>query len=137
MKQWQKGHLLNYPEGTLYYYGDNRLNIISPLVLGSRLYNDYHQDFSDQLIEEVDENNFGSTVSLLKDFFSDDSYDFYDSVIGLSERYRDYFRQQDIVLNNEVMEVVYDDDGSDIQEAWDTGDEFLGGGYDTPYNGQK
>lgn len=133
----QKGHLLNYPEGTLYYYGDNRLSIISPLVLGSRLYNDYHQDFSDQLIEEVDENNFGSTVSLLKDFFSDDSYDFYDSVIGLSERYRDYFRQQDIVLNNEVMEVVYDDEGNDIQEAWDNGDEFLGGGYDTPYNGQK
>ena len=132
-----KGHLLNYPEGVLYYYSDNQIKLISPLVLGSRLYNDYHEDFSDELIEEVDDENLSSTISLLREFFDDSSYDFYDSIIGLSERYRDYFRQQDIVLNDEAMEVVYDDDGDDIQEAWNTGDEFLGGGYDSPYNGQK
>ncbi len=132
-----KGHLLNYPEGILYHYGDNKIKLISPLVLGSRLYNDYHEDFSDQLIEEVDDENLSSTISLLKDFFNDDSYDFYDAVIGLSERYRDYFRQQDMILNNDDMVVVYDDNDDDIQDAWNTGDEFLGGAYDTPYNGQK
>lgn len=131
----QKGTLLNYPEGTLYSYGNGEIKIISPLILGCRLYNDYKGTFTDDLIGEINDDNLDDQMQRLSEFFKDDSFDFYDAVIGLSNRYRDYFRKANIVLSNEMMNVVYDEDGEAIQDAWDTGDEFLGRSYDTPYSG--
>lgn len=131
----QKGILLNYPEGTLYSYGNGNINITSPLVLAARLYNDYNADLTGELIGEIDENNLDESLNILSDFLKDNSFDFYDAILGLSDRYRDYFRRSDVILNDEAMAIVYDDDSEGIQDAWDNGDEFLGGTFDTPYTG--
>ncbi len=131
----QLGILLTYPEGTLYSYRDGRVVITDPLVLASRMYNDYNKEITDDLIGEIDENNYYEVFELVKNFFQDDGFDFENAVIDLSSRYRDYLRKSNTIFNGEVKSVVYDGDGVLIQEAWDNGDSFLGGTYDTPYTG--
>ena len=129
----QKGILLTYPEGTLYSYSNGKISITSPLILGAKMYNDFHEDIADNLIGEITDDNLDDSVNLMSGLFSDDNYDFYGSVLDLSNRYRDYFRQSKAILDDEEMSIVYDDDGSIIQDAWDGGDSFLGGSFDTPH----
>lgn len=126
----QKAVLLNYPEGTLYSYNRDSLNITYPLLLAVKIYNDIEGD----VIEDIGEDTL-ELSSNLKSYFNSD-VDILDEVILLSDRYRDYFRKQNITLNNESMKIVDDYDGDIIQDAWDVGDEILGGGYDTPYSGK-
>lgn len=125
----QKAILLNYPEGTLYSYDRDSLNITYPLLLAVRMYN----DLEGGVIDSIDDDNAMELVGNLKKYFSGE-VDFLDEVILLSDRYRDYFRKQNITLNNNSMKIVDDYDGDIIQDAWDAGDEVLGGGLDTPYS---
>lgn len=131
----QKGTLLNYPEGTLYSYGDGKIRITSPYILGSRMFNDYNQYISSDLIGEVTIENIADVNHVLTNFFQDDSFNFEDTVLDLSARYRDYMVQNDIILTDEVMDVVYDTDGRNIQVAWNNGDGILGSSYEIPYVG--
>lgn len=128
----QKGILLNYPEGTLYSYGDNEIKITSPLVLGVQIYNNVN---GDRTIDEVNENDLEPLVLTLSEFFRDDYFDFEAEVYTLADRYRDYSRQRGIVLDVEYPDIKYDAGCEVIQEAWVSGDEVLGGTYDTPYSG--
>lgn len=131
----QKGTLLNYPEGTLYSYGEGKIRITSPYILGSRMFNDFNRYISSDLIGAVNASNLGDVTNALKNFFADDSFNFEDTVLDLSARYRDYMVQNDVILNDEVMDVVYDTDGRDIQVAWNNGDGILGSSYEIPYVG--
>lgn len=127
----QKGILLTYPEGTLYSYSDEVIKITSPLILGVQIYN----GISDEYIDTIDEANIHPLILDLSDFFRDENIDFYDEVLLLADRYRDYTRKKGIILDNEFIDVVFDSDGDEIQEAWLAGDEILGSTYDTPYSG--
>lgn len=132
----QKGSLLKYPEGTLYFYGDDAIKIISPVLLACRMYNDFYSSFSDDLIIDVTDDNSENVMRRLKKFFDDEDIDFEDTVLILASKYKNSFENSGIVLNNEMMKVIYDSDGSDIQDAWNTGDEVLGGTFDSWYGGE-
>lgn len=135
----QKAILFTYPEGTLYSYGNvdgkKAIKIISPYVLGSRMFNDFHQYISTELINNISEQNINEVAEILTNFFKDDSFIFEDAALDLSVRYRDYLRQNNVVLANENMKIVYDEDGSEIEKAWDSGDGVLGSSYEAPYSG--
>lgn len=133
----QKGTLLNYPEGTLYSYGDEQIRITSPYILGSRMFNDFYKYLSVESIGQVTSENINYVNTTLTDFFADDSFDFEDTVLDLSARYRDYKVQTGkfLDLDKGFKEIVYDDDGRDIQIAWDKGDGILGSSYEIPYVG--
>lgn len=130
----QKGILLNYPEGTLYAYGNDEIRITSPLVLGVQIYNSVN---SDEPITEINDENIDSVKLSLKEFFRDEDFSFYDEVMSLVGSYRDYVRKNDIVINTEFTNVIRDDASEMIQDAWVSGDEVLGGTFDTPYTGGK
>ena len=129
----QKGVLLNYPEGTLYSYKEDVIKITSPLVLGVHIYNTVN--LYNQPINMIDEEKPDSLVNTLSKFFEDDDVDFLSEVLTLSDKYRDYIRKGDIHLNIELPKIEFDSESSDIQDAWLSGDEVLGGTYDTPYSG--
>lgn len=129
----QKGILLNYPEGTLYSYGDGNVRITSPLILGSKMFNDFNQYISDELIGEVTDQNVNDVMKTLSSFFEDDSFNFADTALDLSVRYSDYMLENNIVLNNETMNIVYDNDGEALRKAWDSGTGVLGSSYEIPY----
>lgn len=128
----QKGILLNYPEGTLYAYGDDEIRITSPLVLGVQIYNNVNPE---EAITEVDENNLDSLMPVLSGFFRDESFSFYDEVMSLVSSYRDYVRKNDVTLGTEFSSIIFDTESNAIQEAWISGDEVLGETFDTPYTG--
>ena len=128
----QKGILLNYPEGTLYAYGDDEIMITSPLVLGIQIYNSVNEE---EPITEIDENDLGPLLLTLSEFFREESFNFYDESMALVGSYRDYVRKNDIVLKTEVSHIVFDTESSAIQDAWVSGDEVLGSTFDTPYTG--
>lgn len=128
----QRGILLNYPEGTLYSYGDNQIRITSPLVLGVQIYNNVNQE---QMISEIDEADLEPLILTLSEFYRDDYFEFEDEVYGLADKYRDYMRRKDISLTNENLDIIFDSECDEIQDAWILGDEVLGGTYDTPYSG--
>lgn len=130
----QKGILLNYPEGTLYAYGNDEIRITSPLVLGVQIYNSVN---SDDPITEINGDNIADITSSLKEFFRDEEFSFYDEVMSLVGSYRDYVRKNDIVINTEFSKVIHDTDSEMIQDAWVSGDEVLGSTFDTPYTGGK
>lgn len=129
----QKGVLLNYPEGTLYSYGEGNIRITSPLILGRRMFNDFNQYISDDLIGDITEQNTNEVIKTLSNFFEDDSFNFADTALDLSVRYSDYMLENNVVLNNETMNIVYDNDGNDLCKAWDTGVGVLGSSYEIPY----
>ncbi len=135
----QKAILFTYPEGTLYSFGEvdssKVVKITSPYVLGSRLFNDFHQYISSDLIGDISSQNVDEVSKLLTNFFSDDSFDFEEAAFDLSVRYRDYVAQNDMDFDSEVEGVVYDVDGNDIKNAWDSGDGVLGSSYEVPYGG--
>ena len=126
----QKGILLTYPEGTLYSYSEDSIKITSPLILGLQIYN----NINEEKIDTIDEANINSLVWDLTQFFKDDSLDFENEVLLLADKYRDYIRKKDFILDNEFIDVVFDTDGDEIQDAWLFGDEMLGSTYDTPYS---
>ena len=128
----QKGILLNYPEGTLYAYGENEVRITSPLVLGVEIYNSVNVD---NPITEIDENDLEPLILTLSEFFRDSEFDFYNETLTLVDKYRDYVRKNDISLSAEVSSIKFDFESELIQDAWALGDEVLGGTFDTPYSG--
>lgn len=128
----QKGILLNYPEGTLYAYGDNAINVTSPLVLGLEIFNSINHEAP---IEEVDVDDISDVLLTLSEFYRDENFSFYDQVMTLVGSYRDYVRKNDINLGTEVSKVVLDTESNMIKSAWKSGDSVLGGTYDTPYTG--
>lgn len=130
----QKGILLNYPEGTLYAYGNDEIKITSPLVLGVQIYNSVN---SDEPITEINGDNMDEVTLSLKEFFRDEDFSFYDEVMSLVGSYRDYVRKNDIVISTEFSDVIHDTDSEMIQDAWVSGDEVLGSTFDTPYTGGK
>ena len=128
----QKGMLLNYPEGTLYAYGDDVINITSPLVLGVEIFNNVN---SEAPIEDVDASDLDDVILSLSEFYRDENFNFYDQTMTLVGSYRDYVRKNDINLGTEVSKVVLDTESNMIKNAWQSGDSVLGGTYDTPYTG--
>lgn len=128
----QKGILLNYPEGTLYAYGDGAINVTSPLVLGLEIFNKVN---SDAPIVDVDEHDLDDALLTLSEFYRDENFSFYDQVMTLVGSYRDYVRKNDVILGTEVSNVILDNESNMIKSAWKTGDSVLGGTYDTPYTG--
>lgn len=128
----QKGILLNFPEGTLYAYGDDEILITSPLVLGVQMFNSFNDD---EPITEINEGDASSLLATLNEFFRDEDFSFEDEVFSLVDRYRDYVRKNDIKLITEVKNIVLDSESNTIQDAWASGDEVLGSTFDTPYTG--
>ena len=128
----QKGILLNYPEGTLYAYGDDAIKIISPLVLGIQMFNNVN---SEEPIEDFDDSDLNSIIMMLKEFYRNENFDFYDETMNLVGSYRDYVRRNDISLGTDFSKVIFDTESNMIKEAWKSGDSVLGGTYDTPYTG--
>lgn len=128
----QKGILLNYPEGTLYAYGDDAINITSPLVLGVQIFNNVN---SLAPIDDINENDLKTLVGTLSSFYRDENFDFYDQTMLLVGSYRDYVRRNKIVLGTEFSKVNFDEESNMIKNAWKAGDSVLGGTYDTPYTG--
>ncbi|MBQ6840513.1 MAG: hypothetical protein IJO63_00145 [Bacilli bacterium] len=128
----QKGILLNYPEGTLYAYGENDIRITYPLVLGVEIYNNVN---SDDPITEINESDLEPLLLTLSEFFREGEFEFYDEVLTLVDKYRDYVRKNEITLSTEVSSVKFDTESELIQEAWSVGDEMLGSTFDTPYTG--
>lgn len=128
----QKGILLNYPEGTLYAYGEDDIRITYPLVLGVEIYNNVN---SDDPITEINESDLEPLLLTLSEFFREGELEFYDEVLTLVDKYRDYVRKNDITLSTEVSSVKFDTESELIQEAWSSGDEILGSTFDTPYTG--
>ena len=128
----QKGILLNYPEGTLYAYGDEVINITNPLVLGVQMFNSVNHE---EPIEDFEAEDISDVVETLKEFFRDEDFSFYDESMSLVGSYRDYVRKNDITLGTEFSSVIFDTESSMIKNAWKSGDSVLGGTYDTPYIG--
>lgn len=129
----EKVALLSNPEGTLYHcFKTNELKILSPLLLGAQLYNEYTDDY----IDAVDENNNEELVLKLGDFFSSDLMvnEFSDMIFDLSSRYRDYILQKGILIDNDNFNICYDITGNEIQDAWNCGDGVLGGSFETFYS---
>lgn len=125
----QKAILLTYPEGTLYSYTSEEFNITYPLLLGVQIYN----DFEGKIIDSIEDDDVLPLRKQLKNYFANEDIDFLEEVLLLSDKYRDYSRRRPIYLEDDEMKIVYDYTGDDIQEAWASGDELLGGAYDTPY----
>lgn len=125
----QLGNLFILPEGTVYYYSDeNEVKLVSPLVLGLEIYNRAN-------LEQIDLENTDDLEAVaidLKTFFAKGDFDFQLQVLNLSDRYRDYFRKNNVTIGDEVK-IVSDSDGSMIRKAWQSGDAFLGGMIDSPY----
>ena len=88
-------------------------------------------------IIKINDENIDSIKLSLKEFFRDEDFSFYDEVMSLVGSYRDYVRKNDIVINTEFTNVIRDDASEMIQDAWVSGDEVLGGTFDTPYTGGK
>ena len=128
----QKGILLNYPEGTLYAYGDDEILVTSPLVLGVQMFNSVNDE---EPITEINEGEVDSLLTILSSFFRDEDFSFEDETFALVDSYRDYVRKNDVRLITEVKNIVVDSESSVIQDAWAAGDEVLGSTYDTPYTG--
>lgn len=128
----QKGMLLNYPEGTLYAYGDDVINITSPLVLGVEIFNNVN---SEAPIEDVDASDLDDVILTLSEFYRDENFSFYDQTMSLVGSYRDYVRRNNVTLGTEFSSVIFDTESNMIQDAWKSGDSVLGGTYDTPYTG--
>ena len=128
----QKGILLNYPEGTLYAYGEDDIKITYPLVLGIEIYNNVNDD---DPITEINESDLEPLILTLSEFFRDGEVDFYEEALTLVDKYRDYVRKNDIALSTEVSNIKFDTENELIQEAWSSGDEMLGSTFDTPYTG--
>ena len=128
----QKGILLNYPEGTLYAYGEDDIKITYPLVLGIEIYNNVNDD---DPITEINESDLEPLILTLSEFFRDGEVDFYEEALTLVDKYRDYVRKNDIALSTEVSNIKFDTESELIQEAWSSGDEMLGSTFDTPYTG--
>ncbi len=128
----QKGILLNYPDGTLYSYANDDVRITSPLVLGAKIFNKVN---AEEIVVEVEDNDVEPLVLTLSDFFREEYFDFYDEVLILADRYRDYMRKNEISFNSEYPNIIFDTESDMIQAAWLDGDEVLGGTYDTPYSG--
>ena len=127
----QRGILLNYPEGTLYSYGDSLLKITSPLVLGVKIYNNVN---SDRMISEIDEGDLEPLVLTLSEFYRDDYFEFEDEVYELVDKYRDYIRKNRVNLTDENFDIMFDSECDELQDAWILGDEILGSTYETPYS---
>ena len=128
----QKGILLNYPEGTLYAYGEDDIRITYPLVLGVEIYNNVN---SDDPITEINESDLEPLLLTLSEFFREGEFEFYDEGLTVVDKYRDYVRKNEITLSTEVSSVKFDTESELIQEAWSSGDEMLGSTFDTPYTG--
>lgn len=128
----QKGILLNYPEGTLYAYGDDVINITSPLVLGVQIFNNVN---SEEPIEDIDAKDLENVLLALGEFYRDENFSFYDETMSLVGSYRDYVRKNNVRLGTEFSSVIFDTESNMIQDAWKSGDSVLGGTYDTPYTG--
>lgn len=129
----QKVALLCNPEGTLYSYINPReIRIISPLLLGAQLCNEY----SSNGVYSIDEDNSEDLVLQLSEFLRSEemSFEFNDAIFDLSSRYRDYILQKDLVVGNNNFKILYDITGTDIQKAWNCGDGVLGGSIDAPYS---
>ena len=128
----QKGILLNFPEGTLYAYGDDEILVTSPLVLGVQMFNSVNDDAP---ITEINEDEVSSLLVTLNEFFRDENFNFEDETFALVDRYRDYVRKNNVRLITEVKNIVMDTHSDVIQDAWASGDEALGSMFDTPYTG--
>lgn len=128
----QKGILLNYPEGTLYAYGDDEIRITSPLVLGVQMFNHVNDDAP---ITEINDDEVDALLVTLNEFFRDEDFSFEDETFALVDKYRDYVRKNNVRLITEVKNIVNDAESNLIQDAWASGDEVLGGTFDTPYTG--
>lgn len=126
----QKAILLSYPDGSLYSYLKDEIRITNPLVLGVQIYNNVE---SEQLIDTIDEENMEPLLGDLKEFFIGGYFDFYDEVLILTDKYRDYVRKNNISLSTSNPRIINDEYSEVIQDAWLVGDEVLGGAYDTPY----
>ena len=128
----QKGILLNFPEGTLYAYGDDEILVTSPLVLGVQMFNSVNDDAP---ITEINEDELSALLVTLNEFFRDENFNFEDETFALVDRYRDYVRKNNVRLITEVKNIVMDTHSDVIQDAWASGDEALGSMFDTPYTG--
>lgn len=128
----QKGILLNFPEGTLYAYGDDEILVTSPLVLGVQMFNSVNDDAP---ITEINEDEVSALLVTLNEFFRDENFNFEDETFALVDRYRDYVRKNNVRLITEVKNIVMDTHSDVIQDAWASGDEALGSMFDTPYTG--
>lgn len=128
----QKSDLLSTPEGTLYsYINPKQIRITSPLLLGSKICNEYTYDS----IDSIDESNCDDLVLHLSNFFRGElmETEFSDAVFDLSSRYRDYIFSKNLIVDSNDFKIVYDITGADIQKAWNYGDELLGGSIEAPY----
>lgn len=126
----QKATLLNYPDGTLYFCQDDTAYIVSPLLLGAQIHNTFDPD---NYIDTVSEDDSAELVSGLKQFFRSGDIDFVETVVLLSDKYRDFAMDNDFEESSQISRVKYDLDGGVIQEAWLVGDGMLGGSYDAVY----
>ena len=126
----QKGVLLNHPEGTLYSYSNNEIKITSPFVLGVELYN--RMNIQENMLQDVKDKN--SILLIMKQFFEEEASGFSKNVLVLSDQYRDYIRKNDISLLLESANLIEDERGKEIRQAWLKGNSFLGSMLDTPYS---
>ena len=124
----QKSNLLNYPEGTLYSYGNNEIRITSPFVLSVELYNRMNHS----IIDDVSDHE--AIILVMKEFFREEGNAFSENVLVLSDQYRDYIRKNNISLSGEKINVIEDVTGEKIKDAWLNGNSFLGAMIDTPYS---
>lgn len=130
----QKASLLTYPEGTLYFYGEESVKIQSPLILSIEIYNRMNEgnniDFGD-----IDENNYIATALEMKSLLNNGN-NFDNVVMKMSQDYMDYINKvtgKGVDPINKIMGI----ESSTSDYRWSTDNNELLKMFDNPYNPDK
>lgn len=127
----QKADLLTYPEGTVYFYGEDGPRFTHPLLLSMEIYNRMNREplhVSSQSVDEVNK------IALeLKEYFQED-LEFSDVVCEMSDDYHETIRK---ILNRparDVVEFQHDFHGDIPHTGWIIDNNPLIQMLETPYH---
>lgn len=123
----QKGCLLTYPEGTLYYYGDGGYKFTNPILLSLEIYSRMHSN-SENVTDDV-----SSMVAEMESFFQKD-VDFSQVVSDMSLNYHESIRKITGGKPKDVLELFRDMSGSIPNASWNIDSNPLVQMLETPYH---
>ena len=125
----QRADLLLYPEGTLYYYGQNGPTLTQPLLLAVEIHNRMNAEPMN-----VSSNHELEMIALeLKSFFYQKS-DFSDIVKDMSDNYHEFLRKISKESANDIFQLQKDINGAVPNVGWTIGNNELARMIGTPYH---
>ena len=125
----QKADLLTYPEGTVYFYGEDGPKLTHPLLLSCEIYNRMHSEpFSVSSQDEV-----SKIASELESYFHKD-LDFSEVIREMSDDYHEVIRKISNRPAKDIMELQHDIHGDIPSTGWMIENNPLVQMLDTPYH---